>query len=319
MGVKAKYEAVKSAIKHFDDLLFLHNTNAEKLSRQADMGGMPMPSLAVTRDVIPFDGFGDITLVGKPSSFDPRASKLNQAFSADAYTVRAPHPVRVARKGAGKAFDQKYSARLKELGVYTSETISNIWDLEGKGSVDSNRYEQVKNFFGRKGDELFLDEKGIAFDATSAADIRNKTDEFRESGEYGAWAKSKMDEIFEPEEYFISNPDRDYYSQKAKLKPYTADEVAKFMKRAAGRNTEGGMAANSIGGVRASTTENLTSLQAMRDRKDRLVSAEDIAEFKQTSDMMLDDLQEAFRPYYKYDKEGWGYGSEFRDFVKIPY
>jgi hypothetical protein len=311
------FQKVINAVKERRELMFLHNTNADKLARQHQMGGMPMPSLAVTKNNIPFEGFGDITLVGKPQNFDPRASKLNQAFSADAYTVRAPRPVKVAKKGAGKQFQEKYVSRLKELGAYTSEIESNIWDLERKGNVDPNSYAQVRDFFERDGVRLFLDEKGIPFDSTSYADVLNKSDEFKDSGEITAWANGKLDEIFQPEEYFISNPNRDYYSNRAILKPYTADEIAKFMKRSAGRNTEGGMAADSIGGVRASTTEDLTSLKSMRDRKDRLVSSEDIAEFKQTADMMLDDLEEAFKPHYKYDQNAWGYSREFRDFVKI--
>ncbi len=35
------------------DLQFLHNTSEEKLRRQEAMGGMPMPSIAVTRQDIP--------------------------------------------------------------------------------------------------------------------------------------------------------------------------------------------------------------------------------------------------------------------------
>jgi hypothetical protein len=308
---------VPKAVDEVKDLMFLHNTSAEKLTRHENIGGMPMPSLAVTKKEIPFDGFGDITLLGKPEKFDPKASKLNQAFSADAYTVRAPQPVRVAKKGAGSQFKEKYGDKLRELGVYSDETVSNIWGLERKGDVNPSSYNQVENFFDRNAWELFLDEKGVIFDKGSAADIANKMDEFKASGEFTQWKNEKLDEIFEPQEYFISNPDRDYYTQRAKLKPYEADEITKFMKRSSGRNTEGGMASNSIGGVRASTTEELKSLQGMRDIKDRLVSPEDIATFKQTSDMMLDDLQEAFRSHYKYDQDGFGYSGEFREFVKL--
>ncbi len=91
-------------------LVFIHNTSPEKLQRIQDMGGMPMPSIAVTKREIPFEGFGDISLIGKPSSFDPKATKLNKTYSADAYTVRAPQPVRVAKKSAGKKLTQQHGA-----------------------------------------------------------------------------------------------------------------------------------------------------------------------------------------------------------------
>jgi hypothetical protein len=325
-GAKAVKKIIEELSKRADagdevSLMFLHNTNSDKLVRTQAMGGMPMPSIAVTDKSIPFEGFGDITLVGKPSNFDPKTNKLNQAFSADAYTVRAPQPVRVARKGAGKRFDKKFGAKMKDMGIYGDETVSNIWDLERKGEADPSKYENVKRFFTNQDDAaaLFLDEKGIKLKGESrfdkARDADKKLKKYVDSGEFEAWGNEQIDEIFSPEEYFISNPDRDYYTTGAKLKPYNADDITKFMKKNAGRGGEGGM--GSIGNVRASTTEEIKSLQGMRDIKDRLQSPEDIAEFKQTSEMMFDDLRDAFREHYKYDQNGFGYLDEFAEFVKL--
>lgn len=307
------------AIGKIKELMFLHNTNADKLARTQAMGGMPMPSIAVTKKDIPFDGFGDITLVGKPSNFDPKVSKLNQAFSADAYTVRAPQPVRKARKGAGKQFQAKggLQDRIDANGGYTAELSSNIWDLQKKGEISESKYNQIVNYFDRDKsiDALFLESKGIDVPESSvdAYQLINK-DMKQERIDFG---KDLVDEIFEPDEYFISNPNRDYYSTGAKLKPYTADEVTKYMKKTAGRGGEGGMSSGSAGAVRASTTEELKSLQGMRDIKDRLVSADDMAEFKQTSEMMFDDLRDAFRGHYQYDANGFGYYDDFSEFVKL--
>ena len=153
-----------NAADYVKDLMFLHNTNAGKLARQESMGGLPMPSIAVTQKDIPFEGFGDITLVGKPDNFDPKSSKLNQAFSADAYTVRAPRPLRIAKKGAGKAFDAKYGAKLKELDIYADETISNIWNLEGlENGANVSEYNQVADWFDNRASPLFRAEKNIVF------------------------------------------------------------------------------------------------------------------------------------------------------------
>ena len=46
-----------------------HNTTADKLARQSAMGESPNPSIAVTQQDVPFAGFGDISLVGKPEAF----------------------------------------------------------------------------------------------------------------------------------------------------------------------------------------------------------------------------------------------------------
>ena len=377
-------------------LQFIHNTRAENIGRYQDIGGLPMPSIAVTKENLPFDSFGDISLIGKPSSFDPKANRANKAYSADAYTARAPSPVRVASKKAGKRFQNELEDKLKSLGSYTSETASNIWDLEKKGDVSENTYNQVQRFFDNdKGvDALFLESKGIELPRKSnatingepladyvGADIANRVakgenlddvlkakredyedildtpdqrdvvlkkanreierldaiesvlpdgDIVLEAGEIDSWKANElakemaseraafgqdlMNQYFDADEYFIANPDRDYYTQRARLKPYQADEMTKFMKKQDG---EGGLASKSAGALRASTVEPLKSLQGMRDIKDRLVSADDMAEFKQTSQMMLDDLQDAFKPYYKYSADGWQYSDEFNEFVKM--
>jgi hypothetical protein len=286
-------------------LMFLHNTSAEKLQRVQDMGGMPMPSIAITDKDIPFENFGDITLVGKPESFDPKSSSLNQAFSADAYTVRAPRPVRIAKKGAGKRFQELYGADAKELDVYAADTAANVWDLETKGDVREDKYDQVVHWFVSRAGPIFLKRKGVPFNRENGPEIAEKLQPFYESGEFRQWAAESADDLFEEGEYFIANPNRDYYTQKAKLTPYTADEIAKFMKRSAGRGGEGGMSTGSPGSVRAAYTDKLTSLDAMRKRKDQLSG--DIGIKKEEIENLLIDLGDALKPYYKYDPNGWSY------------
>jgi hypothetical protein len=294
-------------------LMFLHNTSAEKLRRVQDMGGMPMPSIAITDKDIPFENFGDITLVGKPESFDPKSSSLNQAFSADAYTVRAPRPVRIAKKGAGKRFQELYGADAKELDVYAADTAANVWDLEKKGDVREDKYDQVVRWFDDRSGPIFLKDKGIPFNKESRQDIDEKLQPFRQSGEFKQWTDDAVDELFEPNEYFVANPDRDYYTQKAKLKPYTADEITKVMKRSAGRGGEGGISVGSPGSVRAAYSEKLTSLDAMRKRKDQLSG--DIGIEKSEIENLLFDLGDALKPYYKYDPSGFTYRDAVSEFM----
>jgi hypothetical protein len=315
MAIKAVLEelAKRAAVGDKASLMFLHNTSAAKLQRVQDMGGMPMPSIAITDKDIPFDSFGDITLVGKTGSFDPKANPLNEAYSADAYTVRAPSPVKVARKGAGKRFKEKFGAKMKELDVYSDDTTANIWDLESKGDVDTNRYNQVVNWFDRNAEALFLDEKGIKFDKDSGRDIRDKTEPFRASGEYKNWSDSQLSEIFDDQEYFITNPNRDYYTQRARLAPYTAEEITKFMKKSSGRGGEGGMSTSSPGAVRAAYSEKLTSLDAMRKRREQLSG--DISIEKGEIENLLFDLGDALKPYYQYSADGFMYLNAVSEFL----
>ena len=72
------------------DLVTYHNGSTGKLREAIKLGGLPMPSLAITKRDIPFGDFGEITLIGDKGMIDPRKSRANEVFSRDAYTVRKP-------------------------------------------------------------------------------------------------------------------------------------------------------------------------------------------------------------------------------------
>ncbi len=78
------------------DLVVYHNTTADKLMASAKLGGLPMPSLAVTKKNIPFANFGEITLIGTKDMVAPESG--NDVWSRDAYTTRFPEIVYKAPK-----------------------------------------------------------------------------------------------------------------------------------------------------------------------------------------------------------------------------
>ena len=72
------------------DLLAIHNISSDKLSDSIDLGGLVMPSVAVTKDSIPHEGFGDISVVMDSSSIDPQSDSRNKVYSRDAWTPTFP-------------------------------------------------------------------------------------------------------------------------------------------------------------------------------------------------------------------------------------
>lgn len=72
------------------DLLAIHNISSDKLSDSIDLGGLVMPSVAVTKDSIPHEGFGDISVVMDSSSIDPQRDSRNKVYSRDAWTPTFP-------------------------------------------------------------------------------------------------------------------------------------------------------------------------------------------------------------------------------------
>lgn len=101
-AVKAAWEALarengrgqrfslKTPVEQAEDLVALHNLTEDKLRSALRLGGFPMPSIAVTRADIPHVNFGDVTLVMDRRSVDPKASRKNTVYSADAWTPTFP-------------------------------------------------------------------------------------------------------------------------------------------------------------------------------------------------------------------------------------
>lgn len=107
------------------DLVVYHNVSTGKLREAIKLGGLPMPSLAITKKDIPFGDFGEITLIGDKDMIDPRKSRANEVFSRDAYTVRKPavnyeEPAERDQKAFHEKF-QKASGELKSKGIEVRE------------------------------------------------------------------------------------------------------------------------------------------------------------------------------------------------------
>lgn len=82
-------ETVSGTVEETNDLVALHNLSEENLLKVLDLGGFPMPSIAVTKADIPFTDFGDITVVFGKETIDPAKSE-NAVYSRDAWTPTVP-------------------------------------------------------------------------------------------------------------------------------------------------------------------------------------------------------------------------------------
>lgn len=68
-------------------LVTIHNLCCEDLLVVLRLGGLPTPSLGVTKVETPFTDFGEISQIGTLSMVDPSRTPV---YSRDAYTVTSP-------------------------------------------------------------------------------------------------------------------------------------------------------------------------------------------------------------------------------------
>ena len=135
------------------DLVVYHNVSTGKLREAIKLGGLPMPSLAITKRDIPFGDFGEITLIGDKDMIDPRKSRSNEVFSRDAYTVRKPVVnYEAPAKIDSDAFHKKYEETRKFLNknsIDVGEINFSFYDVEESlAAMENNiaiKYYYVKN------------------------------------------------------------------------------------------------------------------------------------------------------------------------------
>ena len=146
-------------------LMAVHNLHSNELLKQLEMGGIAYPSIAVTKPGdISHDEFGEITLILNKDSIDPKTSKYNKVYSADAYTPTFPKIDYEASEKVADAISKKINSLMDEIPSSYQGSLRHLTDYYNINYVlDSSRGEQglierYRDDIGMK--ELYLAEKG---------------------------------------------------------------------------------------------------------------------------------------------------------------
>ena len=244
------------AAKSTKDLMFLHKTSPEKLELYERLGGLPSPSIAVTKQDIPVEYFGDITLVGKPKSFDPRVSATNKIYSADAYTPRGYSPIRTTKKGGFEKYMEDYDDLLSE---YKIDGIKyDLVEAQFKKNARPRHVSSAEDFFrGTPGKLKYYQEQGIPIKkvynpaknlkeylkprlnlAKTLRPVRELVDDtgnYVDDEHFNNWATKQLDKYFDTKEYFRPG------GYGTRLQEYNLGNISRAMKKKPQRGGEPGV------------------------------------------------------------------------------
>jgi|GEM_PF-3892474 len=106
-----KDTSAAEAVPAGQELIAIHNLTPENLLYADEIGGLPVPSIGVTKAATPFYAFGGITMIAPKGMVDPGTG--TPVFDRDAYTSRFPelNYKKPARKAADAFYDKIKSAR----------------------------------------------------------------------------------------------------------------------------------------------------------------------------------------------------------------
>lgn len=88
-SLKIGDESISGTVEETKNLVALHNLSEEKLLKVLQLGGFPMPSIAITKDSIAHEGYGDITVVFGKDTISP-TDRRNKVYPRDAWTPTMP-------------------------------------------------------------------------------------------------------------------------------------------------------------------------------------------------------------------------------------
>lgn len=118
-SLKVGNETITGAVEESGRLVALHNLSEEKLLKVLQLGGFPMPSIAITRADIAHDQFGDITVIFGKDTIDPQRSTANRVFSRDGYTPTVPKVDYKVNERVGEKIRKKYYELARKYGYDT--------------------------------------------------------------------------------------------------------------------------------------------------------------------------------------------------------
>jgi hypothetical protein len=251
-----------------EELIVQHNLSPQKLIAANKLGGMPVPSLAITKVSEPLAGFGDISLIGSKEMAIPSAK--NPVFKSDAYTKRSP--------GIDYNIDYKSQQNLKGL---FGDVIDKIPSGEAK-------FNNLVNEYGSKADNRLLKAKFLQ-EQNALPDRKLFPDEYKYTSEidrlsrenqnqYDAWVNNLETNL---PELGVNVKERIFKgytpSGNRKYAPVTLENVVKEMK--GGASTEGWN--YGVGNIRALVTPKFKNLTEIKGSRDRILSEKDFTPIKE--------------------------------------
>lgn len=249
------------------DLVIQHNVTAENLLHAERMGGIPVPSLAITKKDQTSTNFGEITLLGDADLADPQ--KGTQVYGADIYSPRYP----------------TINHRLKAPALKKLNELLAPYRKDGESQLYGNEVQKPENLRGNKAFDRFAEQHH--------KDARGYVDH-QAAGENLLRKAGSEERIFRG---FTNAGNRSY-------QPHTLENVVKILKKNM-RGGEGFN--YGVGSLRAKFTPRFSSLSQIKKAKNRILNNEDFKKVKDQIDTEFWDVANKLQSYSDRGKEfGFG-------------
>lgn len=123
--------SMRENVEETKELIAVHNMRVSELEKSLQLGGLPMPSIAIIKAQSGHSEYGDVSLVFNKDTIDPKLSKDNKVYGGDAWTPTYPTIEYKANEKVAEKVRKLYYDFAKEYGYDEARPLYNVaQDLE---------------------------------------------------------------------------------------------------------------------------------------------------------------------------------------------
>lgn len=320
-SVRIKMDAVLENQKGYAqtkarNLVAYHNISADGLSKALKLGGLPVPSIAITNKDIEYNNFGDISLVIPKEVVDPKTTPI---FSRDAWTQTFPHILKAWREENASELYDKMLPILKELkaedGQLKALKDARVMDIDDSTSIDFverifNK-DEVKYYFlstlgkapkikygTHKNGSTYIDSIKLREDIDKKLNVKATAKSFE------VWKNNVRESL-------LGEPKIEVNGRKVDL---TLENVVTAMVGQQ-QNKQKGMFGNTKGSVIAASAKRIKSMKSLKSEAENKISGDiDLEDERNNANKAYEEVKQNIDAFMSEMVEHYEYSSSFDAF-----
>ncbi len=279
--------SLRESVEETKDLVAVHNISEEKLLKSLQLGGLPMPSIAIIRAKEGHENFGTISLVFGKKTIDPQFFRSNKVYSGDAWTPTYPR------------VEYKIDENVVEKGV---DEVERLIKSRGFGkddfgylssiSEDSFKYGNTEEVANKTALQVaYLIDKGIDFKPVyngsqtkiNEWETKNEIADLIDKTDYKKWVNNLFDGFVAKEgirnNKDLFTPSGNRRSFEALHYEHNLENVIKAMKEE-GTKGVGAFGGGNIFGASTTEISSIADIKNSAEKRFRSLSEEEFSEIK---------------------------------------
>lgn len=146
--------STKRPVEETKDLIAVHNMQESELLKTLQLGGFPMPSIAIIKAQQGHSEYGPVSVVFNKSTIDPKKNKNNKVYGGDAWTPTYPTIEYKVNDKVQEKISNLYYELYRKYGADEARPLYNyVYDMERQLNTNRGEAGMIENL---KDDERLM-------------------------------------------------------------------------------------------------------------------------------------------------------------------